>query len=58
MKSGNQREIKNSNYSNPNQFFEYKKIKSKEVELLKTIPVTLKPFYKYKTNEYFYKFKD
>jgi hypothetical protein len=52
------KEMKNSNYSNPNQFFEYKKIKSKEVELLKTIPVTLTPFYKYKTNEYFYKFKD
>jgi hypothetical protein len=52
------KEMKNSNFSNPNQFFEYKKIKSKEVELLKTIPVTLTPFYKYKTNEYFYKFKD
>ena len=51
-------EVKNKNYSNPNQFFEYKKLKSKEMELLKTIPVTLTPFYKYKTNEYFYKFVD
>jgi hypothetical protein len=52
------KEMKNSNFSNPNQFFEYKKLKSKEVELLKTIPVTLTPFYKYKANEYFYKFED
>lgn len=51
-------EGKNKNYSNPNQFFEYKKLKSKEVELIKTIPVTLTPFYKYKTNEYFYNFVD
>ncbi len=46
------------NYSNPNQFFEYNRLKSKELELLKTIPVTLTPFFKYKTNEYFYKFDD
>jgi len=46
------------NYSNPNQFFEYNRLKSKELELLKTIPVTLTPFFKYKTNEYFYKFED
>jgi hypothetical protein len=52
------KEMKNSNISNPNQFFEYKKLNSKEVELLKTIPVTLTPFYKYKANEYFYKFED
>jgi len=52
------KEMKNPNFSNPNQFFEYKKLKSKEVELLKTIPVTLTPFYKYKANEYFYKFED
>jgi len=46
------------NFSNPNQFFEYNRLKSKELELLKTIPVTLTPFFKYKTNEYFYKFDD
>ena len=46
------------NYSNPNQFFEYNRLKTKELELLKTIPVTLTPFFKYKTNEYFYKFED
>ena len=52
------KEIENPILSNPNQFFEYKKLKSKEQELLKTIPVTLTPFYKYKANEYFYKFED
>ncbi len=51
-------ESKIKNYSNPNQFFEYKRLKSKELELLKTIPVTLTPFFKYKANEYFYNFAD
>lgn len=45
-------------YTNPKDFFEYNKIKSNDIELLKTIPVTLTPFFKYKTNEYFYKFED
>jgi len=51
-------EAKEKIYSNPNQFFEYKRLKSQELELLKTIPVTLTPFFKYKANEYFYNFAD
>ncbi|MEN8223900.1 MAG: hypothetical protein ABFS05_00955 [Bacteroidota bacterium] len=50
------REAKNQNYSNPNEFLEYKRILLKEVELLKTVPPNLKPFYKRKVNEYFYNF--
>lgn len=49
-------EAKNQNFSNPNRFFEYNKIKTKEDEMLKTSLPTLKPFYKNKVNEYFYKF--
>jgi hypothetical protein len=49
-------EGKIQNYSNPNQFLEYNKLKSKEVELLKTVPPSLKPYYKNKVNEYFYNF--
>ena len=49
-------EAKNQDYSNPNNFLEYKKILLKEVELLKTVPPDLKPFYKRKVNEYFYNF--
>lgn len=49
-------EAKNQDYSNPNDFSEYKKILLKEVELLKTVPPDLKPFYKRKVNEYFYNF--
>lgn len=51
-------EAKSKNYSNPNQIFEYKRLKSKELELLKTIPVSLTPFFKYKANEYFYNFAE
>lgn len=49
-------EAKNEIYSNPEKFFEYNSIKLKEVELLKTIPPSLKTFYKNKVNEYFYNF--
>jgi hypothetical protein len=49
-------EGKIQNYSNPNQFLEYNKLKSKEAELLKTVPPSLKPYYKNKVNEYFYNF--
>ncbi|MCF8297511.1 MAG: hypothetical protein K9J13_08225, partial [Saprospiraceae bacterium] len=52
------KEVKNQNYSNPNDFFEYKKIKLREEELLKTAPLNLKPFYKNKVNEYFYNFEE
>jgi ketol-acid reductoisomerase len=49
-------EAKNENYSNPEKFFEYNSIKLKEVELLKTVPPSLKTFYRNKVNEYFYNF--
>jgi hypothetical protein len=51
-------EAKNQLYSNPKNFFEYNKIKSRETELLKTIPPTLKPFYKNKVSAYFYNFEE
>ncbi|MFT5566592.1 MAG: hypothetical protein ACI81Y_001536 [Glaciecola sp.] len=44
--------------SNPDAFFEYKKEKEKELELLKTIPPSLKPYYKSKVSDYFIKFED
>jgi len=50
-------EAKKRDYSNPNDFLEYKRIKAKEKELLKTVPPELKLFYKKKVNEYFYKFE-
>ncbi len=49
-------EAKMQEYSNPNNFLEYKRLLLKEVELLKTVPPDLKPFYKRKVNEYFYNF--
>jgi hypothetical protein len=49
-------EAKSQIYSNPDNFLEYKRILSKEVELLKTVPPDLKPYYKRKVNEYFYNF--
>lgn len=51
-------ESKNQNYSNPSDFFEYKRLKQKEEELLKTVPVTLFPFYKNKVSEYFNTIED
>jgi hypothetical protein len=44
---------KNLNFSNPADFFEYKRLKEKEAELLKTVPPSLNPFYKNKVTEYF-----
>lgn len=46
-------EAKNQKFSNPTQYIEYKEKKKKEIELLKTIPPSLKPYYKNKVNEYF-----
>ena len=37
----------------PPEFEEYLKLKKKEIELLKTIPVELTPFYKKEVNDYF-----
>lgn len=50
-------EGKNGKFSNPVEFLEYKKVKMKELELLKTVPASLKPFYKLKVDEYFNNFK-
>ena len=50
-------EAKDKIYGNPNQFFQYKRIKSNEQELLKTVPPVLNMFYKNKVNEYFYNFE-
>lgn len=41
--------------SNPMKYSEYQKKKEQEVELLKTVPPALKPYYKEKVNEYFNK---
>jgi cell division protein FtsB len=49
-------EAKNENYSNPNEFLEYNKLKQKETELLKTVPPSLSPFYKIKVSQYFNNF--
>src|SRR3990172_4169272 len=46
-------EAKNENFGNPFDFLEYKALKQKEAELLKTVPPSLNPFYKNKVNEYF-----
>ncbi|MCW3071958.1 MAG: hypothetical protein JWO44_1848 [Bacteroidetes bacterium] len=51
-------EAKNENFSNPNEFLEYNKLKQKETELLKTVPPSLNPFYKAKVNQYFNNFED
>ncbi len=49
-------EAKEYQKSNPDAFFEYKKEKEKELELLKTIPPSLKPYYKSKVSDYFIRF--
>ncbi len=51
-------QAKNQKFSNPADFFEYKRIKQKEEELLKTVPPSFSIFYRNKVNEYFYKFQD
>jgi len=51
-------EARDYEISNPDDFFEYNKIKNREVELLKTVPPNLNPFYKNKVTEYFYRFED
>lgn len=45
--------VKNQKFSNPDEFLEYKRKKEKELELLKTIPPSLLPYYRNKVNEYF-----
>jgi hypothetical protein len=46
-------EAKNYTHRNPNGFEEYKMLKQKEVELLKTVPPSLSPYYKKKVDDYF-----
>jgi len=42
-------------YSNPMKYSEYQEQKSRETEMLRTMPPALKPYYKEKVNEYFNK---
>jgi hypothetical protein len=46
-------EAKDEIYRNPAQFEEYKRLKLRELELLKTIPPSLTTFYKNLVNSYF-----
>jgi hypothetical protein len=50
-------EAKDQKFSNPNLFLQYKRIKSNEQEILKSVPPAMNSFYKNKVNEYFYNFK-
>jgi hypothetical protein len=57
----NQRESnspKTNQTSNPEEYLEYKKRKAREVELLRTVPPDLKPYYKDRVNEYFLNFEN
>ena len=49
---------KNQEFSNPNEFLEYTRLKAREIELLKTVPASLSPFYKGKVSEYFNSFEE
>lgn len=46
-------EAKNLQHRNPSEFEEYKRLKLKEMELLRTVPPSLNSYYKQKVNEYF-----
>jgi hypothetical protein len=46
-------EAKSQPTSNPNNFLEYRLLKQREAELLKTVSPALTPYYKNKVNEYF-----
>lgn len=46
-------EAKNAFHRNPSEFDEYKRMKLKEMELLKTVPPSLNSYYKQKVNDYF-----
>jgi hypothetical protein len=50
-------EAKDIFYNNPSRFFEYKKLKENESEMIRTAPPNLKPFYKSKVNAYFITFE-
>lgn len=44
--------------SNPEEYFEYNRRKAREVELLRTVPPDLKPYYKDRVNDYFLNFEN
>ncbi len=44
--------------SNPEKYLEYNKRKAREIELLRTVPPDLNPYYKDKVNEYFLNFEN
>lgn len=48
-------EARDAPVSTPEEYEEYRKRKEQEVELLRTLPPSLKPYYKGKVNEYFNK---
>ncbi len=49
---------KTQDVSNTNEFLEYNRLKSREVELLKTVPPSLSPYYKVKVSQYFNSFEE
>lgn len=51
-------EAKNKYNRNPDEILEYKGHESNELELLKTMPPALKPFYKSKVSQYFINFEE
>jgi hypothetical protein len=51
------REGKDINNRNPEDFLEYNKLQDREIELLRTVPPNLRPYYKDKVNQYFYHFE-
>jgi len=51
------KEGKDINNRNPEDFKEYNKLQENEIELLRTMPPNLRPFYKQKVNQYFYYFE-
>jgi hypothetical protein len=44
--------------SNPEEYLEYNRRKAREVELLRTVPPDLKPYYKDRVNDYFLNFEN
>jgi hypothetical protein len=50
-------EGKDVNNRNLEEFLEYKRIRSRETELLQTVPPNLNPYYRTKVNQYFYYFE-
>ncbi|MCB2221495.1 MAG: DUF4175 domain-containing protein [Bacteroidetes bacterium] len=51
-------EGKNKYSRNPEDFSKYKRVQQNEVELLRTVPPSLKPFYKNKVDQYFFNFEE